>query len=253
MINNRGILSTTDLLSRQQASARSNARPEPLPSIDNKQANTELSNANTSSSNGLSEMNAKQLDGINQANAQDTNMASQASDLVAGGPAEAQTNINKEASKEGHKTDPGAMNAEVPKSDPKAADNLESASINSSEPQVSQDASVPNEERSWAMRKVEELAIEYMTNEMMPKDQDTTTSSEAAPQPKMQETPEVSTEPKNPVPPRQQFHRMPEIETPNSTGPNARVPQIKMPNAKMPGTTSSPKMRMPSLRIPKMR
>ena len=251
MINNRGILSTTDLLSRQQTSARSNARPEPIPSTDSKQFNKEQANANSSSNNSLSDMNTQQLDGIKQANAQDTNVASQASDLNAGGPAEAQANINKEASKEGHKTDPGAMKAEVPKSDPKAADNLESASINSSKPQVSQDASVPNEERSWAMRKLQEKAMEYVAPS--PEDQDTTTSSEAAPQPKMKETPEDSTESKNPVPPRQQFHRMPEIETPNSTGPNARVPQIKMPNAKMPGASQSPKMRMPSLRIPKMR
>lgn len=251
MINNRGILSTTDLLSRQESTSRNSTRPEPLPSTDSKQFNKEQANANSSSSTSLTDMNTQQADGINRANAQDTNVASQASDLNAGGPAEAQSRINKEANKEGHKSDPGAMNAEVPKSDPKAAENLESASINSSQPRVSQDAAVPNEERSWAMRKLEEKAMEYVSP--TPEDQDTTTSSEQAPQPKMKESPEVSTEPKNPVSQRQQFHRMPEIETPNSTGPNAKVPQIKMPNAKMPGTASSPKMRMPSLRIPKMR
>lgn len=251
MINNRGILSTTDLLSRQESTSRNTARPEPLPPIDSKPFNREQANTNSSASSSTADMNNQQADGINQANAQDTNVASQASDLNASGPSTMQGQVKKEASKPGHMTDPGAMKAEVPKSDPKAANNLDTADINASTPKVSQDASVPNEERSWAMRKLEEKAMEYVAP--TPDNPDTTTSSDKAPEPKMKETPEASTEPKNPVPPRQQFHRMPEIETPNSTGPNARVPQIKMPNTKMPGTTSSPKMRMPSLRIPKMR
>jgi hypothetical protein len=252
MINNRGILSTTDLLNRQESTSRNSTQPTPLPPIDNKSFNKTQTDTNSSSGNSIADVNKQQSNNIEQSNSQSNLDTSQASDLSAGAPTEAQKNIGQEAAKPGHKTDPGIIKAEVPPSKPKAENSLDTADINSSNPNISQDAPVPNSDRADSMNQLNNKSTEHSAP--IPQDSpDSTMPSESFPKTKTKETPDSSIDTKIPIPPRQQFHRMPDIETPSGQMPNSKVPKFSMPNAKSSGSIPSQKMRMPQLRIPKMR
>jgi len=251
MINNRGILSTSDLLGRRETSARSNTNTDFKPTADSSEYNKGVAESNSQNTKNTGELGTKQSAEIDSANTQPRNPSTQANKLSASGPTEAQTQVNSEASKTGQKVDPGDMAADVPPSDPKTGEKLDTGDINASIPKVKQNPDVPNSDRTDSMSKLNEKSSEQSAPTMDASTPDM--ESPNSPKSKEVETPEHKRNSPDIVKQRQQFHRMPEVETPDGSMPQTRVPQIKSPNIKNPGGIPSPKMRMPSLRIPKMR
>jgi len=231
MINNRGILSTSNLLSKTGGPYTQRAPQQNLPNNDGitRAADTQ----NKQQDSNITQNNQKGQEQNQKLNNSEKNPSGRANNLASQAPDKA-SQMSK-SSDPRYSQDTAPPEFQEPKTDGVSGDTT---------PQLKSQPPVPNEDKSSAMRYLEKKATEK-TGEMTAGEGTGDQQSENRGAPKPHSTPIDRAD--TPHDPRKN------PKSPNPNQPSIQTPTPKSPAVKMPNFSGAGKMRMPQLRIPKMR